>query len=93
MRRERISTTVDAATLDRTRRLLPGPDSRLLDRALAALVHELEAEREVTALAAHPYEHDPDLAWAAPAGPDLPYNGEVPPEVLALARRRRRRQS
>jgi hypothetical protein len=93
MNRVRISTTVDASALDRARRLLPGPDSRLLDRALAALNRQLEEEWELAALAAHPYEEDPDLAWQAPAGPDLPYDGDVPLEVIEEARRRRRERS
>lgn len=90
MARIRISTTVDAARLDACRRLLRRtPDSRLVDRALEALIHELEAEAELRALAAHPYEHDPDLAWQVSEGPPLPYDGDVPAEVLERARRRR----
>lgn len=91
MDRARLSTTVDAASLDRARELMPGSDSRLVDRALAALIEQLEAERELAALASHPYETDPDLAWESPAGPDLPYQGKAPKEVLELARRRRQR--
>ena len=72
------------------RRLASRPDSELLDRALAVLIEQLEAQRELTALADHPYEADPDLAWQAPPGPDLPYDGAVPAEVLKLAQRRRR---
>jgi hypothetical protein len=88
--RVRISTTVDAAVLAAARRLAAQPDSQLLDRALVALVEQLEAEREHTALAAQPYEDDPDLAWQAPPGPDLPYDGAVPTDVMKLAQRRRR---
>lgn len=91
MNRMRVSTTIDADAFERARRLLPGPDSRLLDRALLALIDALEAERESAALARHPYDDDPDLAWVAPAGPDLPYDGEIPEEVAKLARQRRRR--
>ncbi len=91
MERARLSTTVDAAFLDRARQLMPGSDSRLVDRALAALIEQLEAERELAALASHPYEEDPDLAWEAPVGPDLQYEGEVPKDVSDLARRRRQR--
>ena len=87
----RLSTTVDATSLGRARRLLPGTDSRLLDRALDALIRDLEEEHELAALAAHPYEDDASLSWAAPTGPDLPYDGGVPPDVMDLARRRRRR--
>lgn len=89
----RISTTVDATSLRRARDLLPGADSRVLDRALLALIEHLEREREQAALLTHPYERDPDLAWQAPAGPDLPYDGDVPEDVLRLARRRRRARS
>lgn len=89
MLRARVSTTVDATVLRRARDLLPGPDSRVLDRALLALIEQLEEEGERAALLAHPYEDDPDLAWQAPPGPDLPYDGEVPEEVVRLARRRR----
>ena len=78
MPRVRVSTTVDAERLAAARRLLPGTDSQLLDRALAALVEQLEAQREQEALATHPYEDDPDLAWQAQPGPDLPYDGPIP---------------
>jgi hypothetical protein len=66
-------------------------DSQILDRALAALIEQLEGEQELAALAALPYEDDPDLAWPVVPGPDLPYDGEVPAEVLRLAAKRRRR--
>ncbi len=90
MKRVRISTTVDRERLAACRRLLGVPDSQLVDRALEALVAELEGERELAALAARPYEDDPDLAWEAPPGPDLPYDGDVPKDVVRLAARRRR---
>jgi len=89
MSRIRISTTVDSVGLSTARRLVAGPDSVLLDRALAALVEQLEADQERAALDAHPYEADPDVAWEAPTGPDLPYDGTVPADVVRLARRRR----
>ncbi|MGH9040570.1 MAG: hypothetical protein ACRDZ3_10090 [Acidimicrobiia bacterium] len=91
MTRVRVSTTVDAQNLAAARRLLPGADSRLLDRALVALVEQLEAEREREALLVQPYENDPDLVWQAPPGPDLAYDGDVPDDVVRLAQRRRRR--
>ena len=69
MNRVRISTTVDVGSLERARQLLPGPDSRLLDKALVTLIQKLEADQESAALAAHPYEEDLDLTWMAPAGP------------------------
>jgi hypothetical protein len=92
MARVRISTTVDAQKLTMARQLTGVPDSRILDRALTALVEQLEAERELEALSAAPYEDDPDLAWTGAPGPDLPYDGSVPAEVLRLAARRRRRR-
>lgn len=78
--------------MDRARRLFRGSDSRLLDQALLALIQELDGQRELAALAAKPYEDDPDLAWQAPPGPDLPYEHEVPREIIELARRRRRQR-
>ncbi len=92
MNRVRISTTVDARALAECRRLLDVPDSRLIDRALEALRAQVEAERELAALEAEPYEEDPALSWSAPPGPDLPYDGEVPRDVVRLAARRRRRR-
>ncbi len=64
-------------------------DSRMLDQALDALIDKIEAQRELRALEENPYSDDADLAWTAPAGPDLPYDGDVPPEVRELAARRR----
>ncbi|MFN2496993.1 MAG: hypothetical protein ABR608_13970 [Pseudonocardiaceae bacterium] len=90
MPRVRISATVDGERLDAAARLSGATGSRLLDQALAALIEQLEADRELTALASHPYEEDPDLAWEAPAGPDLPYEGAVPDDVVELAKARRR---
>jgi len=90
MARVRISTTVDATRLDKARELLDAPDSTVVDEALGALIDLMEAQRELAALAAHPYEDDPELQWEAEPGPDLPYDGEVPAAVLEMARRRRR---
>lgn len=86
----RLSTTVDAGRLATVRRLLDGPDSRILDRALQALLDQLEEEQELAALTAQPYEDDPDLDWPAVPVADLPYDGAVPAGVLELAARRRR---
>lgn len=91
MTRVRISTTVDGSRLEAARRLLAVGDSALLDRALAALVDELEAEHERQVLDAMPYEEDPDLSWRPLAGSGLPYDGEVPEDVERLAAARRRR--
>jgi hypothetical protein len=90
MARTRISTTVDEQRLAEARRRLSVSDSQLVDRALDALLHQLETERERAALTESPYEADPALAWRAPAGPDLPYDGDIPAEVQALATQRRR---
>lgn len=54
-------------------------------------MRDLMGTQERAALVARPYEDDPDLAWQAPGSPGLPYEGEVPAEVLALAAARRRR--
>jgi hypothetical protein len=89
MTRARISTTVDAERLQRGRHLLQISDSELFDRALEVLIAQVVAERERAALSALPYEDDPDVAWTAPSGPDLPYEGEVPARVRKLAERRR----
>lgn len=90
MGRVRISTTVDEQRLEELRRRLALKDSELLDRALLALLEQIETEVELTALEQHPYEDDPDLAWEAPPGPDLPYDGGIPRDVVELAARRRR---
>ena len=90
MSRERISTTVDSARLERARRLFRVRDSRLIDQALDALVQLELSKRELAAIEENPYEGDPDLAWDAPEGPDLPYDGEIPADVRRLAARRRR---
>ncbi len=89
MARIRISTTVDGERLAACRALVGENDARMLDQALDALIDKIEAQRELRALEENPYSDDPDLAWTAPAGPDLPYEGDVPPEVRELAARRR----
>ena len=70
-----------------------GPDSKILDRALEALIEQLEEEQELAALTAHPYEADPDITWAPVPGDGLPYDGEVPAAVLRMAADRRRRST
>jgi hypothetical protein len=77
--------------LSKCRQLIDAPDSELIDRALAALIAEVEADREIAALTAQPYESDPDLAWQVEDGPPLPYSGAIPKEVLDKARARRKR--
>jgi hypothetical protein len=57
------------------------------------LIQQAEAGRELAALAGNPYENDAELAWNAPPGPDLPYDGEIPKAIAELARRRRRQQT
>lgn len=91
MKRTRISATVDGQQLRTAAALTGSTGSALLDRALAALIAQVEAEREAEALEHWPYERDPELAWQAPPGPDLPYDGEVPADVVTLAEARRRR--
>lgn len=90
--RVRISTTVDSARLAAARNRLQASDSEIVDRALKALLDQLDAAQERAALEAMPYDEDSDLAWEAPRGPSLPYDGEVPAEVLRLAAARRRRR-
>jgi len=89
--RTRISTTVDADRLARARATVGRPDSELIDLALAALLRSLDGAREREALLDAPYEDDPELAWNAPTGPDLPYDGAVPTDVQRLAAQRRAR--
>ena len=89
MSRVRVSTTVDGQRLARARELFGGSDSELLDRALELLVRQLDARRERAALVAQPYEDDADLSWEVPPGPDLPYDAEIPDDVMELARQRR----
>lgn len=68
------------------------PDSQVVDRALTALLNELEEQAELTALDGQPYEEDPELTWQAPPGPDLPYDGDVPADVIELAEQHRARR-
>lgn len=89
MKRVRISTTVDAERLEQARNLVDAPDSELMDRALIALLDRILAHREGEALRNMPYEEDPDVAWEAPSGPPLPYDGDIPSEIRDLARERR----
>jgi hypothetical protein len=88
MTRVRVSTTVDGDVLAELRSLLGVTDSELFDRAMRQLLDHVEGIAECAALAAAPYEHDPDLAWSVPISP-LAYDGDVPPDVLALAEARR----
>ena len=85
MARVRVSTTVDADRLERGRELVGSSDSKVLDAALAALIESRERE----ALLALPYEADAELGSATFDGPDLPYDGAVPDDVLRLAEERR----
>jgi hypothetical protein len=89
MDRMRISTTVDGISLTHARALFAGRDAEMLDRALGALIDELETQREITALRAHPYENDPMLDLPLMESPDAPYDGAVPAHVVALAQKRR----
>ncbi len=92
MSRVRVSTTVDGDRLAQARRLLGMRDSDVFDAALEALVRNVTIDRELKALGRFPYAADPELSM--PAGPSdlddaMPYDGDVPPEVIALARKRR----
>lgn len=89
MARVRISTTVDGERLEQARALVQATDSELIDRALKLLLDQVRSEREIAAIRALPYEEDPDLSWEAPPGPDLPYDGDIPADVRALAEQRR----
>ena len=89
MKRVRISTTVDAQRWARAGALQGGSASAVVDAALAALIEACEGERERSALAAAPYDEDPDLVWEPPPGIPLAYDGPVPTDVLDLAARRR----
>lgn len=90
MPRSRISTTVDGVRLAHARALFAGRDAEMLDRALAALIDEIETAREIAALKENPYDSDPMLNIPLmPFPDDLPYDGEVPPDVIALAEKRR----
>ncbi|MGH9071147.1 MAG: hypothetical protein ACRDX8_08300 [Acidimicrobiales bacterium] len=91
MGRVRISTTVDGRRLTELRDRLGLHDSELIYRALWALLDAIEVEQERSALDAMPYEQDPELAWEAPGGADLPYDGDIPNEVVRLAEARRSR--
>jgi hypothetical protein len=91
MSRTRISTTVDTERLAQCRDAVGVTDSELVDRALAALLRELVGAHERRAFEAAPYETDPEVAWQAPPGPDLPYDGPVPDEAVRLAEQRRAR--
>jgi hypothetical protein len=90
MKRVRISTTVDAERLALARTLIGLPDSQVIDEALRVLVDQIEGERELAALRAHPYEGDPDLSPLLSSGPALDYHADIPPDVEAMAERRRR---
>lgn len=96
MARTRLSTTVDSDALERARSLVGGRDSELLDAALNELIEREEQRREMRAIDADPYSVDPELALP-PADVDwdrdMPYDGEVPAEVVDLARRRRAARS
>jgi hypothetical protein len=94
MTRVRISTTVDAKALDEARRLVNGRDGQMLDAAMRALIEKLATEAESKALDSWPYASDLDLRMPDALADDrdaLPYDGDVPADVVALARHRRRR--
>lgn len=90
MTRVRVSTTVDEGTLRAARAQLGLRDSELLDRALRALLDELDARAELRALDQAPYDADEALQLPEPnLEGEIPYDGAVPADVIELARRRR----
>jgi hypothetical protein len=91
MRRVRISTTVDGEQLQRARAIAKRPDAELFDYALALFIQAVEGEREREILHARPYDDDPELAMPV-SGMVLPYDGDVPADVLRLAEERRRQR-
>jgi hypothetical protein len=93
MTRVRVSTTVDAQRWATAQRLVGAPSSQILDRALAALIGQLEGAHEREVLTAQPYHEDPELAWEMSPGAGLAYDADVPPDVLELARQRRARRA
>jgi hypothetical protein len=93
MKRVRVSTTVDSASLDRARQACPVRDAVLFDRALAALVREVTIACEVAALDRFPYATDQELPMPdalSDVNDELDYVGDVPAHVQALAESRRR---
>lgn len=93
MNRVRVSTTVDSEKLKQAEALVGAPRSALFDAALAALIEKRLDAQEIAALSANPYQRDSELFlpkseidWDV----ELPYDGEIPPNVVALAKRRRR---
>jgi hypothetical protein len=92
MARLRISTTVDGAVLERARELSGVRDGEMFDAAMRALINQILGERELEALRFWPYADDVELTMpdAPPDTSDaLPYSGEVPPELIKLAKARR----
>jgi hypothetical protein len=62
----------------------------MIDRALQALIVEMNATAERDALRRLPYDEDRELDLpAATFAGELPYDGEVPREILEAARKRR----
>jgi len=62
-------------------------DAEIFDRALDALIFEIEGGAERDALTRFPYEGDTELALPdVGPGDGSSYEGEVPEEVLELAR-------
>ena len=92
MARERISTTVDADTLARTRAVTGLADAPLLDRALAALLREEMHRHEIAALEQQPYGPDVWLT-EGPVTDAAPWEGAVPVDVKAKVRAHRRKKS
>ena len=90
MTRVRISTTIDESVLRTARSVHGGPDARMVEEALVALIAAERADAERAALALHPYETDPELTWSGDDGALLPFDGPVPAAVQRLAAARRK---
>ncbi len=72
--------------------MLQTSDSKLVDRALAALVEEMEERQELHALEAQPYKMTRTWLGSLSRVRICPYDGDVPAEVARLAARRRSRR-
>lgn len=53
-----------------------------------ASVDRASLQQERATLQSHAYDADPELSWTVPTAPDLPYEGDIPAEVIALAEAR-----
>lgn len=92
MTRIRISTTVDEEQLTRSRALVGGRDTDVLDAAFRALLEKHEAASDLVALNTWPYSADPEVEMPLSLSDDrdgLSYSGEVPTRIHEIAERSR----